>query len=234
MTPKSNGKKEKKVMGTVTVNPTPKLAEVKTDEAKAAQLDPNKFVGRVSKKEDNPFTGTKIVYEGEYALDLASKFEDPEKGYDAALAMCGGNLKDLLFWFDHGRKTQARTQATLDLGLEFTSDKEDEEENKKEVDELDNLYRAFSNALDNMVTKDTPKEKRKRVIDFILGEDKFEPIRNKLNNIQDPEPKFTSFGANESKGEVKLKKPSGIKGRQKTVKTDESGTVVAETETEES
>lgn len=200
--------KKVKVMGTSAVSPK---VEFKTDEARKAQLDPTLYVGKTSKKEDNFFKkGEKIVFVGEYAVPLAYKpGDDPHSALNRATAMVNGKLEDVLFWFDYGRKVAARTQATLGLGLEFTSDKEDEKEAEDEIEQLEDLARSFKNAMSNMITESTSEERKNAIMNFILSEEKFAPIRDKMEVIKNPAPKFFDFGSE------KLKKPTGVRGRRK-------------------
>jgi len=173
--------------------------------------DPSRITGAVSKKVDNPFTGDEIVRKGIYDLQAALKIED-------AYALVGGNESEVLFWFNHGRRTQAKQQMLGLLDFDLGDEK------------LNDLFKSFRSAMNNIVTKDTSAERREAIQKFILSEDKFEPIREKLDamkaqGIEDVKVTFSTVNPDEN--EVELRKPTGKKGRQK--KVDPNAPVTAET-----
>jgi len=117
----------------------------------------------------------------------------------------GGKVEDLLFWFNYGRKVAARAQVNAALGFDLGDEK------------LNDLFKSFQNAMSNMVTDKTTPEKREKIKNFILDEDKFEPLRSHLADWK-PEGVTVDFSS------VEIKKPSGQKGRpKKESDSDESG-----------
>lgn len=154
------------------------------------------LVGKISSAVENPFTGKKQKMTGHYSLPLALNMDD-------LASLTKGNQDDVLFWFNHGRKMAARAQVAAKLDFDLGND------------DLNDLYRSFKNALNNMVDDKTPEPKRKRVIDFILGEDKFADLKTAMDSWK-PEDITIDFSSTE------LRKPSGKRGRP-GAKADESG-----------
>lgn len=212
-------KRKNKKMATSNVSPVP---EVK---------DPSRITGTVSKKVDNPFTGDEIVRKGIYDLQAAQNIEQ-------AYELVGQDEKEVLFWFNHGRRTQAKQQMLGLLDFDLGDEK------------LNDLFKSFRNAMNNIVTKDTSAERREAIQKFILSEDKFEPIREKLDamkaqGIEDVKIQFASptipvedengnpvivngkVQVKVAENEIELRKPTGKKGRAK--KVDPNAPVTAET-----
>jgi hypothetical protein len=149
----------------------------------------NPFIGLVSSKTLNLFTGQKEELKGKYSLPLATDLQSLN-------SLVQGNESDILFWINFGRKVAARSQDNARLEFDLGSD------------ELNDKYSAFDSALKSMVDDKTTPERRQRVIDFILGEPKFAELKDALANREIGEI-FVDFA------EVELKKPSGKRGRQK-------------------
>ena len=190
-------------------------------------VDPTRYVNKTTKTIENPLNGKEIELTVEYELPNGMN-------YDRALALCNNVDADVWFWFDYGRRIQARYLATQKLGLDL------EDEN------LQDLYTSFKAARRNMIDKNTSEERIQQINNFILGEQKFKPLADKLKEYEE---KMKSgqgdnirivFG-NPKKGvdgkplegetELEITKPTGIKGRQKKVKAD-SGETEAEVEAE--
>jgi len=150
----------------------------------------NNYSGKGNKKVTDPF-GKQVVRQGTFSLPLATDSSD-------AYQLCGGSEEDVVFWFNHGRKLQARMQLNASLDLDLGSK------------QLNDDYKSFENAMEQIgVTKDTPKEEREQVQAFILKQPKFEGIRAKWAEIQQ-----NGFGpVHLDFSEVELKKPSGKRGR---------------------
>lgn len=217
-TAKRIAKKDKKKMATSNVVPVEVIK------------DPSKLTGPVSKNVDNPFTGEEIKRKGTYELEAAQTIEQ-------AYSLVGQNEKDVLFWFNHGRRVQAKQQMLSYLDFDLGDEK------------LNDLFKSFRSAMNNIVTKDTPVKRREAVQEFILSEDKFEPIREKLaemkaSGIEDVKVKFASAtlpiedengkvtGFKVAEGETLLRKPTGKKGRRKLT-ADPNATVTPETSDED-
>lgn len=180
-------------------------------------VDPSKITGMVKRKVKNPFDGTMIVREGSYELPAAY-------GDDiaTALALVGNKESEVIFWFNQGRKNQARLQVQQALDFDLGSD------------DLNELYDSFNDAMDSLLTKDATKEKRERIQNFILSEDKFQILKIALDDLKEKGIGGINmvFGSPDAEGkinegEVELKKPSGIRGRRKKV-SDESEPEVEE------
>ena len=149
------------------------------------------YGGKVKKNVKDPFGTDPIERVGKFSLPLATNL--PE-----ALEMVKNSADDVVFWFNHGRKLQARMQLNASLDLDLGSK------------QLNDDYKSFENAMEQIgVTKDTPKEEREQVQAFILKQPKFEGIRAKWAEIQQ-----NGFGpVHLDFSEVELKKPSGKRGR---------------------
>lgn len=177
-------------------------------------VDPSKITGVVKRKVKNPFDGTMIVREGSYELPAAH-------GDDiaTALALVGNKESEVIFWFNQGRKNQARLQVQQALDFDLGSD------------DLNELYDSFNDAMDSLLTKDATKEKRERIQNFILSEDKFQILKIALDDLKEKGIGGISmvFGSPDadgkvSEGEIELKKPTGVRGRRKKVSEDETET----------
>ena len=178
--------------------------------------DPTLIKGVVKRKVKNPFDGTMIVREGTYELPAAH-------GDDlaTALTLVGNKESEVIFWFNQGRKNQARLQVQQALDFDLGSD------------DLNELFDSFNDAMDSLLTKDASKEKRERIQNFILSEDKFQILKIALDDLKEKGIGGINmvFGSPDSEnkipeGETELKKPTGIRGRRKKV----SDTDVEETE----
>lgn len=178
-------------------------------------IDPSKISGTVKRKVENPFTGEDITREGKFSMDAAQDM-------DSALAICGQKESEVIFWFNLGRKLQAKSQMFNSLGFDLGSD------------DLNDLFGAFKRAMAGMLPvlpKDATKEmkeklneKRARIQKFILEEEKFEPIREKLTELETAglESITIKFGNPDAEGkvpdgEMALNKPSGKRGRKAKV-----------------
>ena len=178
-------------------------------------VDPTKISGPVKRKVENPFTGEEITRIGTYTLDAATDL-------DSALAIVGQKESEVIFWFNYGRKLQAKAQMFNSLGFDLGSD------------ELNELFGSFKRAMSGMLDalpKDATKEqkdklaaKRERIQKFILSEEKFEPIREKLTELEKAglESISIKFGNPDADGkvpdgEMALNKPSGKRGRKAKV-----------------
>lgn len=180
-------------------------------------VDPTKITGKVTKKVKNPFTGKTITREGVYELPAA------HGDITSAFALVGNREDEVLFWFNQGRKNQARLQVNQALDFDLGSD------------ELNELFDSFTDAMDALLPKDADEKKRKRVKDFILSEEKFEPLVSALESLEKSglESVNILFGSPDadgkvSDGETELKKPTGVRGRRKKVSDDETETVETE------
>lgn len=192
----------------------PKLKEKKKMNPNVVEnTDPSKFLNTVKSKVKNPFTGKTIVREGMYELPIA------HGDIATAYAICGNREDEVIFWFNHGRKTQARLQANQALDFDLGSD------------ELNELFDSFTEAMESILPKDADEAKRKRVKDFILSEDKFQPLVSALETLEKSglETVTLVFGSPDADGKIKdgeteLKKPTGVRGRRKKVSEDEAET----------
>ena len=160
-------------------------------------VDPTKAIGKVTKKVED-LNGKMIEVEGSYILPLATTLNE-------ASAMVKDNESDLLFWFNHGRKIQARAQVAATLGMEF------------ETEELEDRDKQFKNALKNMVEEDTPEADKAEARKFLLSLPKFKDLAETYKTFS-PDPKNIDFG------QVELKRPSGVRGRRKKEETEGSET----------
>lgn len=157
--------------------------EVENDEQESGIL-----VKSLKKSIEDPFSGKKIVAEGEYSLPLASSLEDAEK-------LVAGNVEDLLFWFNFGRKTAARAQVAAMLSGFDSGD-----------EKINDLYKSFTSAMNSILGEKATPEKRELTKQFILSQDQFSPLKSALENWK-PGSVSVDFS------QVELKKPSGKKGR---------------------
>ena len=150
----------------------------------------NNYSGGGNKKVTDPF-GKEIKRKGTFSLPLAQNF-------DEAMQLSKGSEDDLIFWYNHGRKLQARIQLNSSLDVDLGSK------------QLNDDYKSFENAMEQIgVTKDTPKEERDEIQAWVLKQKKFEGIRAKWSEIQQ-----NGFGpVHLDFSEVELKKPSGKRGR---------------------
>ena len=157
------------------------------------QIDPGIYKNQVRKNVDNPFTGKKVEMTGTYQLPIAQNLNEIN-------SMTKGDEQEITFWFNYGRKVAAKNQAlaALDFGLE--------------TEDLNDLHSQFKNALRNMVDETTPDDRRKVVIDFILGVPKYQKLKTALDELQKTgmEPIALDFG-----GKDELRKPTGVRGRRK-------------------
>ena len=163
-----------------------KKEEIKMSEANV--VDPGKAVGKVTKKVED-LNGKMIEVEGTYTLPLATNMNE-------ALSMVKNSEDDFVFWFNHGRKVQARAQVAATLGMEF------------ETEELEDRDKQFKNALKNMVEEDTPDADKAEARKFLLSLPKFKDLAETYKTFS-PDPKNIDFGS------VELKRPSGVRGRRK-------------------
>lgn len=161
--------------------------------------EPGIYRGRTKTDVVDPFSKDskeKIEREGYYEIPIATNL-------DQANSIVKGNEQELLFWFNYGRKVQARAQMTQSLKVDLGDD-----------------HKSFENALKNMVDENTPPERVERVKQFILGEPKFAALREKMEQAR--KEGFGTIFLDFSKEE--LKKPTGVRGRQKSVKPGETPT----------
>ena len=144
------------------------------------------YLGKVTTKTKHPITQEDLKVTGDFKLPMATSGSE-------ALNMVGGSEDDLVFWFNFGRKVAARTVVTQSLGLDFGTE------------ELNDLVKSFSAAMSAMSSDGMSEERKKKIKDFILSEDKFAPIREVLSGWT-PDHKSVDFSV------VELKKPSGKRG----------------------
>jgi hypothetical protein len=210
---KNNSAKAAKV---IKMNPNVTANEV----SETVQNDPTKIVGVVTRKVKNPFDGTMIERKANFELPAAYG-DDP----NVIMAIVGQKWEEIIFWFNHGRKVAARQQLNQMLAFDLGSD------------ELNDLYDSFNDAMDSLLTKDATPEKRKRIKDFILSEDKFAILKIALDDVQEKgiDELNVKFGSPDAtgkvaEGETELKKPSGKKGAPRKVKPGETVSEDEETE----
>ena len=165
-------------MATTVVNP----AVAESEDQETANL----YTGKVSTKVINPFNGKEQKVTGDFKLPLATSGEE-------ALNMVAGSESDLVFWYNLGRKAAARAAVQAKLGIDLGSDEKNE------------LLKSFTAAMDSMSSEGMSAERKKRIQDFILSEEKFEPIREDVTNWT-PEHQSIDFAV------VELKKPDSKRG----------------------
>ena len=172
------------------MNPNVDETELISPEVEGESETANNYSGKGNKKVTDPF-GKQVVRQGTFSLPLAQNF-------DEAMQLSKGSEDDLIFWYNHGRKLQARMQLNASLDLDLGSK------------QLNDDYKSFENAMEQIgVTKDTPEEERKQVREFILKQPKFAGIRAKWDEIENK-----GFGpVHLDFSDVELKKPSGKRGR---------------------
>jgi len=151
----------------------------------AVEVESGIYSGKVSTKVIHPVDQVEVKVTGDFKLPLASDLNE-------ALTMVGGNDSDVVFWFNYGRKMQARIQVGQSLGMDLGSD------------ELNELLKSFNTAMGSFGTNLSDARKNK-IKDFILSEEKFAPLRD-LMDTWTPEHKSVDFSS------VELKKPSGKRG----------------------
>lgn len=144
------------------------------------------YTGKVSTKVTNPFTRKEVKVTADFKLPQA-------KSGEQALNMVNGSEDDLVFWFNMGRRLVARQIVGQSLGFDLGSD------------DLNNLYKSFDSAMASMYSEGMSEERVKKIRDFILGEEKFAPLRDKLTSWT-PEHQTFDFS------QIELKKPSGKRG----------------------
>lgn len=192
-------------------------------------VDPTKWVNKVTTKVENPLDGKEIELTAEYEGPLATD-------YNSALNIVGGIDSDVWFWFNLARKIQMRYQAAQALEMDLDGEREDGKT------PLNDLYSSFSAARRNLkVDKNTPEARVKKINDFILSQEEFMPLAEKLAQFK-PENKKIVFGLprRDEKGnilegetEVELRKPTGIRGRQRKQKDGEESVDSGETQASE-
>ena len=152
------------------------------------------YTGKVSTKVTNPFNGKEVKVTGDFKLPLATSMEE-------ALHMVGDIDDDVVFWFNLGRKAAARAAVSAKLGIDLGSDEKNE------------LLKSFTAAMDSMSSDNMSPERKKRIQDFILSEEKFQPIREEVQNWT-PEHQSIDFAV------VELKKPDSKRGPKAKVATE--------------
>lgn len=182
-------------------------------------VDPSKITKTVTKKVKNPFTGKTITREGIFELPAA------HGDIASAYALCGNREDEVIFWFNQGRLNQARLQMNQALDFDLGSDT------------LNELFDSFQDAMDALLPKEADEKKRKRVKDFILSEEKFQPLVSALETLEKSglESIAVTFGSPDAngkinEGETELKKPTGVRGRRKKVSDSDTEVEVEETE----
>lgn len=158
----------------------------------ASETSGGTYKGKGNKKVLNPFSGKEEVRNGEFSLPL---IRDEEHAKELV-----PNAEDRVFWMNAGRKAQARIQMYSLFDNLFDNDK------------LNDDYESFVLAYNQVVTDKTPEDRKQKVRDFILGEEKFVELKAKLDEIQGNfPPVFIDYAVEE------LKKPSGIRGKKAKV-----------------
>jgi len=164
------------------------------------------YGGKVKKNVKDPFGTDPIERVGKFSLPLATNL--PE-----ALEMVKNSADDVVFWFNHGRKQQARVYATSKLDFDLGSK------------EMNDLFDQYNQALESMQSKDDTKERQEQIKMFVLSIPKFKDLSAKLDEVR------AGGGLKEVDidfSQTELVKPSGIRGRRKATATGE-----AEIETED-
>jgi hypothetical protein len=168
---------------TATVNPA---IEQETEETSQGV-----YKGKGNKKVLNPFTGKEEMREGSFSLPLATD-------EDHAKQLVKQSGEDVVFWFNQGRKAQARIQMYSLFEDIFGDEKLNED------------YASFILAYEQVVTEKTSDERKAKVREFLLGEEKFEQLKAKLAELETAgglKPVFIDYATEE------LKKPSGVRGK---------------------
>lgn len=145
------------------------------------------YAGKVSTTVVDPFTGKKLKAIGEYSLPQATDSESLD-------SLSKGDISEVIFWYNFGRKVAARAQVAAKLGFDLGSP------------ELNDLFSSFMGAMDQLVGKDGTQEQRDAFKGFVLAQAKFKPLAEALEN-------YTPGSVNVDFATEELKKPSGKKGR---------------------
>lgn len=176
-------RKESK-MATDVVNPI----EVQDNEAEAQTS--GVYKGKGNKKVMNPLTGKEEVRNGEFSLPLIRD--------EAHAKEILPNEEDRVFWMNQGRKAQARIQM-YSLFEDIFGD-----------EALNEAYESFILAYSQVVTDKTSEERKQKVRDFLLSEEKFEGLKGALEDLTKAgglKPVSIDYAVEE------LKKPSGVRGK---------------------
>jgi hypothetical protein len=155
----------------------------------------------------NPFTGKDITRQSVYNLPKATDIQ-------SANAICGHREDELIFWFNYGRSQAARNQVFASLEFDFGDEN------------LNKLYKSFESAVNQMAEKDDSDERREELRQMVLNVKKFTVLREKMAEISKDGLAETVVNFD---SEVELKKPSGIRGRQKKEKEGEDSSEESET-----
>lgn len=149
------------------MNPT-NVAEQEVDQEKdeASSLPENTFkVSRTIKE-----GGEERKAEGTYHLPLAKNFVEMQN--------ISANEDEAVYWFNFGRKSAARQQVFMALANPYADDK------------INELNKAFNEAVDQMLAGSNDPVKKKRYTDYILGEEQFAPLVAAMKESKDAKPHF--------------------------------------------
>lgn len=203
-------RKEQVIMATTIQRAKGTKKEMKMSDTMVSPAGAGVYGGKVKKNVKDPFGTDPIERVGKFSLPLATSL--PE-----ALEMVKNSAEDVVFWFNHGRKLQARVYATSKLDFDLGSK------------EMNDLFDQYNQALESMQSKDDTKERQEQIKQFVLSIPKFKELSAKLDEVR------AGGGLREvdiNFAETELIKPSGIRGRRKAT-TATGETVEVETEDEE-
>ena len=168
----------------------PNVVGVADDASEAESQATGVYKGKGNKKVFNPLTGKDEVRNGEFSLPLIKDEEHAKELVPSA--------EDRVFWMNAGRKMQARIQMYSMFDDIFGDEA------------LNDAYTSFSLAYSQVVTDKTSEERKQKVRDFILSEEKFEDLKVALESLEKAgglKPVYVDY-ATET-----LNKPSGVRGK---------------------
>jgi hypothetical protein len=173
-------KKDKKIM-----NPTNVAEQEEVDQDSSQELPENTFKVTRTVKDANGERKASATYH----LPIAKTLADADK-------FSGSDDQELVYWYNLGRKVAARQQVFMALNNQFADEK------------INELNKAFVEAVDQMLAGKEDAAKRKRYTEYILGEEQYAPLVQAMKD-RDTNKSIPHFDF----GTQEIKKPGDKPGR---------------------